>query len=332
MSRESIPPTTTRDVAILVAGTVGLLLLLNALIPSIEVRANRGYWLLERKWAMLSDLSRPVDTLVLGDSSGNQAAMPAVLAKHLGGRAINLCTFGDMTAAGDAWMLEEYLRRFGPPRHVVSIHVHDVWERSLNLTNLAQIPRPWGFWDQHQPRVASSLDERWSVAVRRYVPLYARTWSLIQLMHSPVRILRSDFRLEPDGFMPVTVQSDLTAQTQGYLKHVRTQRFFLSDINRHALQRMIQLSNQHGFPLYLANGPLYRPLYDDPDFRRYLDEMNRELAALAATGRQVYPVLAKPMLFEANHLESVDHTNTAGAPIYTAGLAQAISQAPAAGR
>ena len=323
MSRESIPPSTAREVAILVAGTVGLLLLLNALIPAIEVRANRGYWLLERKWTMLKALSQPVDTLVVGDSSGNQAVMPAVLAQRLG-QAINLCTFGDMTAAGDAWMLEEYLRRFGPPRRVVSVHVHDVWERSLNLTNLAQIPRPWGFWDQHEPRVASSLEERWSVGVRRYLPLYARTWSLTQLVHSPVQILRSDFRLQPDGFMPVTVQSDLAAQTRGYLQHARTQRFSMSAINRQALQRMIQLSNQHGFPLYLANGPLYRPLYDDPDFRRYLDDMNRELAALAATGRHVHRVFSRPMLFDAAQLESVDHTNTTGAAIYTAGLAQAI--------
>ncbi len=322
-------PGADRQVVLKVLGlTVALLLLANSAVPPLE-RRDRTAWLLNQKWTLLGGLKRPVATLVLGDSSGNQAVMPALLDKSLPGGAVNLCTFGNMTLAGDVWMLDEYLRAHGPPKRVVAVHVHDILPRGLNLTNVSQIPRPWGFWRQQLPEAVEAPGNLVRLAVSRYLPLYARTPAFTTFAYKPSEIGRLNYHIEPDGFMPVTVQSDLEGHARRYLEDARTKPFSVSPINRLAVRRLVEMSNQHGFDLYLANSPLYRSLYTQPEFRRYLDQMNAEFAVLVAAGRRTRRILVEPVLLDADALESVDHTNVRGAVVYTRRLVEAIlAEAP----
>jgi len=71
---------------------------------------NQASRVIRAKWSLLMNQKKPVDTLVLGDSSGNHGVVPAILAARLGGTALNLCTVGDLLAVNDCWMLERYIR------------------------------------------------------------------------------------------------------------------------------------------------------------------------------------------------------------------------------
>ena len=132
--------------------TIVVILLLNLLAIWVVQRysPNRGYRLVREKWTLLLNLKEPVEWLVLGDSSGNQAVDPALLDARLGGRSLNLCTTGNALVLGDLWMLETYLRRFGPPRGVVLVHTYDLWGRDKNSNTVADVPLPWGYWTERE--------------------------------------------------------------------------------------------------------------------------------------------------------------------------------------
>ena len=131
---------------------------------------NRGYELIKAKWNLLIGLKRPVDVLVVGDSSCYLGIDPEVIESDVGGTALNLCTIGDMTAVGDYWMLDHYVRRFGPPRTVIIGHVHDIWHRSMSPILVEQVPVPDAFFDLYTKVLGFHwIQYYWSLA--RYTTL-----------------------------------------------------------------------------------------------------------------------------------------------------------------
>lgn len=308
----------------LVAAVAVLLLAVNLAVPAVERRINRSLWLVEKKWQLIDHAAPPVDILVLGDSSGNQAVIPSELRARLGMSALNLCTFGFMTVAGDAWMLYEYIRLNGTPRVVVLVHVHDIWDRTPDPISASYIPRPWSFWTHAQPPLGSSVRVKISLATGRYLPLYTHTWAMARLIQHPLDALQTEFHLDPEGFMPATWQSDLENQKRVYLAAVRKSPFRLSPANRAALARILTLSDQHGFEVLLASAPTYRPIVEDESFRAFIAQRNDTLTGIVAQARHARLVLADPPPFEAALLEGVDHPNVEGAKTYTAQLADEL--------
>src|SRR5215510_7988386 len=56
---------------------------------------NIGYDLIQAKWDLLLNQKNAVDGVILGDSSGNQGVIPALLAAQgLDAQWLNLCTIG----------------------------------------------------------------------------------------------------------------------------------------------------------------------------------------------------------------------------------------------
>src|SRR5262245_5791244 len=134
---------TWRSVAWSIVGAIAVVAILNVAAMGIlgAWSTNIGYRLVQEKWDLLMRQRSPVEWLVLGDSSCNQGVVPAVLDEELRTTSLNLCTIGDMMLVGDAWMLRSYLQRVGVPRHVVMVHVYDIWGRgSMRGELLAKVP------------------------------------------------------------------------------------------------------------------------------------------------------------------------------------------------
>ena len=112
LPEEMVPSSSRQEVLMGFFALVALVVALNlaAVVYIWAYSPNRGYWLAAAKWQMLEDLEEPVDTLVLGDSSCNQALIPEVVDEILGGPTINLCTIGDMTVR--LWDLETHKELF----------------------------------------------------------------------------------------------------------------------------------------------------------------------------------------------------------------------------
>ncbi len=97
---------------------MGVVLLCNAAAGRLleAFPQNDGYAMIKGKWNLMKGLKRPVDVLVLGDSSCSLGVDPRVIEGEIGGTALNLCTIGDMAVVGDYWMLDHYIEKFGAPK------------------------------------------------------------------------------------------------------------------------------------------------------------------------------------------------------------------------
>ena len=110
--REILPDGSSATlVRTLVLGLIFLLVLLlasNFLLSRFST--NVGYTWIRMKWELLLDLDRPVDILVLGDSSMNQGLDTDYIAATEQVSALNLATNGALISVNDVWMLERYLK------------------------------------------------------------------------------------------------------------------------------------------------------------------------------------------------------------------------------
>lgn len=292
-----------------------------------QVPLNRGYFLVDSKWSLLERLESPVETLVFGDSSGNQGVVPDLLARDLGATALNMCTIGDMLTMNDAWMLGAYLERFTPPRRVLLVHVYDIWHRQIDRNAVMRIPLSFGYWRRLRPRVEMSLGDEWKYVLQRHLPAWSQDQTLQKLFLRPFGPpLGGGWQIGADGHMAVIAANPEGVQRDavGHLRFVKRKRFKLSTDNRAALERLAELASEHGFTIYLAPSPVYEGLGSDPAFRRYITDLNRELDAFSARHPQVVRILDAPPGFPASEMTNADHLTLAAARRYTALLTSAI--------
>lgn len=327
---EQLPPRRGWAVFALLAATVALVYLANlgARTYVHTEGTNRGYRIVNHKWAMLEALDEPVDWLILGDSTAGHAMVPSVWSEVLGGRAVNLGVIANVGVINDAWMLERYIERFGPPRGVVVVHAHDIWHRGVKAVLLGQVDRPWGFWTRHRPTLPLSVDELETVALARFLPLYADNRQLRD--HLWHRGQPEDPRLEFDadgwihgrGHMPDRLAADRRRLT----RHLEsTTGFRLSEPNRAGLQRLGRLGSVHDVPIYLAHAPIWSGLAGTEAFGAYAAERNRRLGKIAGAWRNL-TLLTEVDTFPLSALEGhLDHLTPAAAPGYTRRLAERVA-------
>jgi len=328
LKNESPAPQTRQELLLVLALTTILLVIANLIAAVVLDRwsPNFGYVVINAKWNKLVALDKPVDWLVLGDSSANQGIDPRVLERRLGGRAINLATIADMLAVNDAWMLERYVSQFGPPRAVVLGHVYDVWERKLLDPLIAEVPLPWGYWRSMNPPVEVGMKRALKLAELRYVPLYSRQESLLMLLRGWVNPLAFP-SIREDGFMEVPEPDPLqvSRDMQEHLEATRGRKFTMSDDNQRALMEIRELANHYDFEVILAGAPLYDALYQRATFRSYYDDVADALNQWVQPNPHWHYVFRQPMLFPRRMMQNVDHLTVQGAQDYSANLADAIA-------
>ncbi len=325
-----VTPATGRDVIAMIGGVLLVVLLLNgAVLWYLQAWSpNVGYRLISAKWKLLLGLERPVEWLVLGDSTGNQGVVPAVLRERLGVRAVNLCTIASLLAVGDVWMLETYIHRHGSPRAVLIVHAYDMWERDLDAMEpvIMKIPLAWGFWERMEPRIAFGPRQQWSLLLSRYLPLYADNRSLPLVFKYPWRLLRDTFHLEDDGYMPVDDANleGVTRDFEAHLAALRQRAFRLSPINHLALARLRELAEQHGFEVYMVDSPVYDRLHVSVEFQAYFRQVRQMLADFAAMSPRIHYLEGVPRVFPADRMVNADHLVHTASMEYTQRVVDAI--------
>lgn len=305
-----MPATPARRLRDTLALTAALLVLFNLLAALFLDRhtSNLGYFVVREKWKLLLGLERPVDWLILGDSSGNQAVRPDLFETGMGVKALNLCTVGGGTLVNDAWMLESYVRRLGPPKRVVLVHVYDVWHRRPNSLVFAQIPLGGAQLARLSPDPGFTGKEQAYFALSRYLPLYFENTSLADAAMYPWKAGQTS-SLSADGFMEVleAAPERVVADQARHLEFVRAHPFEVSPTNRAALERILALADQHQFDVVFVHSPIYDGLYAEKDFRAYFDRADQMLAELAAAHPRFHVLLEAPQTFPKEQMENTDH-------------------------
>ncbi|MEB3219531.1 MAG: hypothetical protein VKN72_25300 [Nostocales cyanobacterium 94392] len=322
LPQEIIKPIKSKQFVLSLLGSFIFLILFNfaAKLYLKENTTNRAYWLINEKWEILFRQKKPVDWLILGDSSCNQGVVPSILNTRLNVSSINLCTIGDMLSLDDAWMLEKYIQRFGVPKNVLIVHVYDAWNREVNHSLLAKLPLNWGYWQQLEPNINLGLKDTAQLFIERYIPLYSENQSISHLLKYPGDAFNRNqsFRLEEDGLMiwekpnPEYVE----AQKKMHLDFVAKNQFNLSTTNRRALEHIAALAEKHNFNVYLANSPIYERLYEHQDFQAYFTNLQNTLDDYAAKSDRVY-YIREPITFSKEQMENADHLIYSAAKVYT---------------
>ncbi|MEO1377974.1 MAG: hypothetical protein AAFW70_27595 [Cyanobacteria bacterium J06635_10] len=325
LPQEIVKPIKTKEFVFSLLGTLIFVILFNfaAKLYLKENTTNRAFWLIKEKWELLLRQQKPVDWLILGDSSCNQGVVPSIINERLNVSSINLCTIGDMLSLDDAWMLEKYIQRFGAPKNVLIVHVYDAWNREVNRSLLAKVPLNWGYWQQLQPQLDFGLRDTSQLFVEKYIPLYSENQSLSYLLKFPGDAFNrsQSLRLEDDGFM-IWEQPNpdyVEAQKNSNIKFVRKNKFNLSDNNRKALEHIVKLAEKHDFNIYLANSPIYEKLYEHKDFQAYFTQLQDTLDGYAAKSDKVH-YIREPITFPKEEMENADHLVYSAAKVYTNSL------------
>ncbi|GAB4538594.1 MAG: hypothetical protein Tsb0014_28350 [Pleurocapsa sp.] len=291
---------------------------------------NRGYWLIKQKWDMLLNLNKPVDFLVLGDSSCNQGIVPKVIESELNTNAVNLCTIGDSLALNDAWMLSKHIKKYGAPKNVLIVHVYDMWSRDINWNVTSQTPLSWGYWNQLEPHITVDFEQQKTIFLNQYLPLYSQNKSLKKIIDNPDRwFVKKDYNLQPDGFMAVTHSNsgEVEEDTKRHLRAVnKKQEFSLSPVNKRSLEAILKLAEEHNFNVYLANSPIYQELYQKPEFKTYYHQVQQKLQEFSERSAKIHYIMSDPMTFPKESMENADHLIESAAKTYTQKLASKINE------
>ena len=273
---------------------------------------------MRKKWYMLEHLDRPVDLLILGDSSANQGVDPEHWSNTSGETAINLATIGNATVVNDAWMLESYLDRFGPPEKVAIVHVYDIWHRGLTPDVAVQIPFKF-IWNRLSPYFDDNYIRR--AVIEWLFPIYFQDVTVPNLIKNP-------WQRASEGALPDPLDTGFSAahppnpdaviqDTQGHLDFVKTNEFELSRVNASALRRIVTLADRHGFDVYLANSPMHEDLPVDAFFSDYYSHLKSTLSELTSKSPRVHLVMDEIVTFDSNSMQNTDHVVYDAAQVYS---------------
>ncbi|MGB6297652.1 MAG: hypothetical protein WBF90_15910 [Rivularia sp. (in: cyanobacteria)] len=322
LPQEITKPIKSKEFFLSLLGTLIFVVIFNfaAKLYLRENTTNRGYWIINKKWEILLKQKKPVDWLILGDSSCNQGVVPTIVNERLNTNSINLCTIGDMLLLDNSWMLDKYIQRVGVPKNILIVHVFDAWRRGINRPVFAQVPLNWGYWKQVEPKLNFSKSDTLQLFIERYIPLYSENQSVSHLLKSPYDAFNrsQNFRLTKDGFMiwekpnPEFVE----AQRKMHLDFTRKNKFYLSSNNREALEHIAKLAEKHDFNVYIANSPIYEKLYDHKDFKAYFGQLQDTLNGYAAKSDRVH-YIQEPITFPKEEMENADHLVYSAAKVYT---------------
>jgi hypothetical protein len=324
LPKEAIPLATKNGIIQMVAITLGIVLVINVVIYIylINFTPDKGILLMRAKWAKLSELKDPVKLLILGDSTGNQGVDPKIIRDKLHVSAINLCTIGYATVLNDAWMLEDYIKRFGAPKTVLLVHAYDVWSRDINLSVLSQIPG--SFW-KRTPNLRMSLKDRARIFFYRYVPLYSEQESLAYILQNPWTIFRRNLHLEADGYMRESKPNyqDVQRELKEHMEFVHTRIHPVSQINVLALEWIRGLAEANKMEVFIANGPVYQDLFADSGFQIFYAKLRAAILDISARGK-MHLLLDPPKTFPIEVMQSVDHLISTAAEEYTIQIIEGI--------
>lgn len=308
---------------------------------------NRGLTRVWQKWQLLERQTKPVDWLILGDSTCGQGIIPTVIEADTAESALNLCTIANATAVNGIWQIERYLKKVGTPKRIVVIHAYHVWERSTDdlVSMLGQIPLKGAFYNRLDPPLHIGWLGEMEIATRPLRTLWDSNLSIEYVLKREGRALFSNKPFERSealhemrfierfkGYvgsntaMPERVISQSKSSMKAYAKRP----FVITRPNREALEALCRISKTTDSKIFLANSSISRMLYADQGFQRFYSQMVQSISEILSDCPNVKYVMKVPGQFEPNEMDNEDHVVTDPvASRWTRQLVDAVKEAEA---
>jgi hypothetical protein len=338
---ERMNRTSCREVVISTVVAAIAVLVVNGLLSLTRVGDTVVHNLVVRmKWQhILHPGSRVPDLLILGDSSGLNGVSTSVLDSILGTHSWNFATIIKALTLDDAVILGEFIKRHGKPREVLIVHTYDSWHQGVNRRFWANYSLFWKTWKEFRGTAAYSPVDVMSIAAMRALPMthlpktsakYARfPWRMQADMEGINRYLSAidhSGQFRRSGSQPLNIRKHFLKHLDIVIPAVKESASPISDQNMAGLDRIAELARIHDFPVFLANGPIYKELASDSSFLGAFTGVDSSLTKFAADHRQIYyvDILDKHPMGDLK--ETVDHLLPHAADRYTSRLANAIGK------
>jgi len=270
------------------------------------------------QWHGLIDLQAPVDTIILGDSVAEVDLLTGPIADRLGGSVINLGNIDGSSLLMDAWMLQYYLNKFGPPRNVILLRSCLSYELEHNLEFMSVVPLEWGYWDRLGPAPAWKDGEERSLYVSKNCVLYSDSDILASRLIHPQYLFSQPYRKVAPSRYYSWGQTDPSE-----FDSIRGERpawlygpFSPSSDSLNALKAMSDQARRLQFQLYIPTGPEWDEAYKDPDRQAKLSAMQQWLTQFTDP-QYVHLVLSAPMVFQEDQMQNADHLRPSSVGQYT---------------
>jgi len=270
-----------------------------------------------RAWQGLIELSAPVDTIILGDSEAEQNLLSGPIGDRLGGSVFNLGNIFGTTLLSDAWMLQYYIDKFGPPRNVVLLRDYAAYELGHSLEFMSIVPLEWGYWDRLGPAPVWKSGEKRRLYISKNIPLYSESDILSYRLKHPNELftqqavaLRPDRNYSYGTIAPSEFGDWLDTGSAGVYGP-----FSPSADSVNALRDMSDQARRLGFQLYIAVGPEWDKVSKDPDRQAKVNAAWEWLAQF--TDPEYVHLVLESMVFQEDQMQSPTHLRLGAARQYT---------------
>lgn len=330
ITKEIISNTSRKSVIRLIYLTVAFLILLNeAFYFYLKYdNPNLGYEVNAKKWSMLKKMNSGSDWVILGDSTCNQGLSVSTFEESLSTNAVNLCTIGDMLVVSDSWMLDQYIKKFGPPNNVLIIHTYNVWHRkSIDIGLASQLPVWSLIKERPRPWIFHKKDEIKLLAYK-YIPLYSQKSSLFKIVIGIFqKNSREEIFFDSKGFMSINNADPKTVSIsiKNHKDYLEKNKFEMSSENLEGLENVKELAQKYGFDIFIAGGPMNEELYNDENFQAYSSDIKSYLENFAKQSDKIY-YISNIYTFPAGQMISADHIIADAAQEYSKKISEKIKE------
>ena len=290
--------------------------------------------IIKTKWQLLENLQKPVDWLIVGDSTCNQGIIPELLLEIMAetGTGLNLCTIGEVTTVDDAWLIQSYIDRFGvPPQNVLIIHGVETWWREGEPSYLAVIPNVRRKKKHGIPPLPMPFMSEVDIIRHQYLPLYTQLQtvklSLEEYFLETNRPPKNQYYFHADGYMQFKIAGPehVEEHYQSQVIRFKDQPFYIADINRQTINHIITLANQYKINVYIVDAPTYEKLYEYDAFQIHRKQLQAWLESVANQSDFVHyiPLVA---IFSKDEMVNTNHITHDAAIVYTKQVAELLKE------
>ncbi|MCP4674717.1 MAG: hypothetical protein GY854_04220 [Deltaproteobacteria bacterium] len=276
-------------------------------------------WLFQGKWRILQELEKPTDWIVLGDSSGAWGIARDVFEEGISGNSVNLSTAGDTTLVNDAWMLQNYIERFGPPKGVLAIQTIMSLNARMRELIATNTPLEYGYWERYKPAASFDFYRKLHFVLNRYFPLYTQTQNLHPRKMRQYGRFRNRSEISSNGYIEWENSNPkkVAFQVMRRRRRVNRRKLRLSKDNHKALKAIGRMSEKYGFDFYLAAAPVCRLAPQDEGYRKTHAQLYDTIEELFLSWKRLHLVLREPMTFPKDEMQNQDHLIYEAAKRYT---------------
>lgn len=275
-------------------------------------------------WHGLLELQAPVDNIIMGDSTAGVCVITGPITDRLGGSTINLTNNVGSSILTDAWMVEQYIQRWGTPKNVLLIRSNSGYEVPHNLEFMSVVPLGWGYWDNIAPNWEKN--ELIDLFIKKYIVIYSNSDILSNRLLNPMTMFKQPYQKTNPSLTyssGSTAASDMDNVLKGRPAWIYGT-FNPSIDSTTALKFMSNMAEKRGFNLYIIVGPECDEIFADPARKAKISSMYKYVAQFAKS-KNVYVIPNVPIQFKKESMQNPNHLRPGAEKVYSEKITDAIA-------